>query len=269
MTCGRDGSQPPHCTEKEKACTVNTFALWCTVQAPDIFPSSMGTITVGDQTLAASDFQLLGSGCWYNDNVISFFIEHLRLCLPALREPSPLLIVPPNLLFFLAAGASSLEDIATEMASLSCEKRDLVILPVNSASSPGTVLSVSTPMGAHWSLLVYERSSNTFLMLDSLRPSPNIEATSAIAMRLHQFFRSQKDAGTDARVVVHPNVPSQSNSADCGPFTCSFIEQVVLGSHQLPPLGLLGLELDSRACESFRDRLKLQVDEYRSNSGSS
>lgn len=199
-------------------------------------------------------------------SIMSFFIEHLKLSEPTLQEPSRVLLVPPNLTFFLGAEGVSWEDLEAQMAPLSLEKRDIVILAVNSASACPTAVSYAAPLGSHWSVLLFDRSSSKFVSFDSLQSSPNMRATAVIANRLLRFLQPSTNSHTNPEVVAHPGVPVQNNSADCGPYACAFIEQIVRASIEQPDgMPLSEIPLDFSACEAFRDKLERIVAEYGDN----
>lgn len=63
--------------------------------------------TLGDASISEDDVRLLDEPNWLNDNLISFWCEHLRL--NELKNDRRVLFILPNLAFFLrqCQGASS------------------------------------------------------------------------------------------------------------------------------------------------------------------
>lgn len=57
-------------------------------------------LTLGDATLHTDDLALLVPPAWFNDALISFWTEHLRL--HVLRGVDNVAVIPPNVSFFLA-----------------------------------------------------------------------------------------------------------------------------------------------------------------------
>lgn len=57
-------------------------------------------VTLGDASLTTEDLALLVPPAWLNDNLISFWCEHLRIDI--LDNHTHASILPPNVTFFIA-----------------------------------------------------------------------------------------------------------------------------------------------------------------------
>lgn len=185
---------------------------------PGSFIIKMSVVRCGDQVLYPDDVALIQAPCWWNDNLISFWIEHLRSS--GLSDSIHLL--SPSLVFLISALPSlgGLEDIfsSSELAS-----KSHVIVPINSHFSSNGLQEVNlqeTP-GHHWSVLVGSLPEGKYAHFDSLAKSPNMPAAELIAAKLGGIFVQLENAP-----VIAGNVPIQPNGYDCGPYCCSILAQL-------------------------------------------
>jgi hypothetical protein len=213
---------------------------WLRRRRAGTIPSRM--VTIGDQTLHPEDIALVPAPHWWNDSLIGFSIERLRRSLPP-----PVAVLPPSLTFFLAAEHASPADLCAQLGPHDLLSKALVLLPVNSASASAVVGS-SPVVGDHWSVLAFEKASQTFSHFDSLPHAPNMAAAAAIAKSLSAFVMAAPPPDVD---VVAARTPAQSGSSDCGPFAASVIQQLAAGAAG-GAASVHETALDLAACASMR-----------------
>lgn len=217
-------------------------------------------MTLGDVTLYPSDIMLLHAPRWFNDSLVTFFLEHLRMTRLGGLLSAPILLVPPSITYFLSV-AQSRSDIAAQLEPLCLKSRALVILLVNSASSPTAIAAVpdNAPAGEHWSVLAFDRASSAFFAFDSLEDVPNEPSARSIAKTVIPFLGLERDIHPSFRIA---RTPMQENAYDCGPFACACVENLV-------DLHLNGISfgderhrLNRSYFPKFRRKLKMIIDMY-------
>lgn len=147
-----------------------------------------------------------------NDQLISFWVEHLRI---HIIQPQQLnvVVLPPNISYFLALSQDE-TDLNSMFKDFKLKEKDLIIVTVND-SSVTEFDDISGPVGTHWSLLAYEKRSNTFAYLDSLQAHRNWDNAYNLTSKLRALL------DTPHSQLVQIAVPSQKNMYDCGKFLVS------------------------------------------------
>ena len=122
-------------------------------------------LTYEDIVLRVSDSDILEGPYYLNDQIIAFYFGYLS----SSCDSNDILLVPPSVSFWLAnCKEEALKDII-EPLKLSSKKLVLFTVNDNDDLSGGD-------SGTHWSLLVYDRSSNTFSHHDSMEGVNNSHA---------------------------------------------------------------------------------------------
>lgn len=201
-----------------------------------------GLIRIGDQVLYPDDIELIRAPCWWNDNLVSFWIEDVRRYLP-----EHVCLMAPSLVFLLSMMHEQ-NDVNGFLESLTTASMTLVVVPINNhfSSLSAEAPNITTPQtpGAHWSVLVASLTEAKFVHFDSLRGSPNSVAADHVASKLRGAFESLATAP-----ISTGEVPIQPNGYDCGPYSCSVIRQLcTTGSG-------LRLEINESLCRSARVRM--------------
>lgn len=182
-------------------------------------PEECGVARIGDQVLYPDDIALIRAPCWWNDNLVSFWIENVRRSLP-----DHVCLMAPSLVFLLSMMQDQ-NDANGLLESLTTPSMSLVVVPVNShfSSPSGAAANVTATrvLGSHWSVLVASLAEARFVHFDSISGSPNASAAERIASKLGGGFESLAKAP-----ISTGKTPLQPNSYDCGPYSCSVIEQL-------------------------------------------
>jgi len=156
-------------------------------------------LSYGDSIIRASDLDILNSCQWLTDQIIGFFFE---LCQEELYQGCNFCFVGPEVTQFVKMVSQS--EISIFLEPLSLSKKTAIFLAVNSLSDP------STAGGSHWSLLVYIKSRNNFLHLDSCKGSNRSEAK-ILANNVGKFLSPDLQPA-----VIEVDATQQVNGYDCG-----------------------------------------------------
>ncbi|GMY21198.1 NEDD8-specific protease 1-like [Fagus crenata] len=200
--------------------------------------SDKEVLTYEDIVLRASDLDILEGPCYLNDQIIAFYFGYLS----SSCNNNDILLVPPSVSFWLANCRD--EDLKDLIEPLKLSSKKLIIFTVNDNDD----LS-GGDSGTHWSLIVYDRSKNTFSHHDSMEGVNN-----AHALKLYEAVkgfmgkaaepttlpsssssqgrtRKRKDMSATAKAVavaksgaaadaapsfIECNTPQQTNGYDCG-----------------------------------------------------
>ncbi|KAJ4952399.1 hypothetical protein NE237_029231 [Protea cynaroides] len=139
-----------------------------------------------------------------HDRIIEFYFSYLASCHPS----EDILLVPPSISFWLTncPDPESLKDF-TEPFKLPDKK--LIIFVVSNNDDV-----TMAEGGTHWSLLAYERSTNTFVHHDSMAGSNSLHAKRLWKALLGFIDSSGSDS--DDRYLEYSATPQQRNGYDCG-----------------------------------------------------
>lgn len=207
-------------------------------------------ITVGDQDIFPEDVALARErNSWWSDNLVSFFIEHIRLK----ADCASICFIPPSLTLLI--GCADRSDIALQLEPLQLLSKRLVVFALNSASSMSAAdLALATaPVGSHWSLLVYSSPERSFFHYDSIESSPNEELGRRIALSVRPFVAAPVLEKSKGFFVSLPT-PLQQNSYDCGPFCCGIMQQLSHSSFlEGCEKSVRDVHLDVGKCQAVRD----------------
>uniref|UniRef100_UPI00358F7E75 sentrin-specific protease 8 n=1 Tax=Myxine glutinosa TaxID=7769 RepID=UPI00358F7E75 len=155
-----------------------------------------------DVVLRRSDVKLLTAPCWLNDSVIGFAFEYLQkeefsTCIDSAA------FISPEVTQFIKC--SYTEDLGSFLEPLELPRKKAIFLAVNDHNEP------QTSGGSHWSLLLFNRTENSFHHFDSLGKS-NLSHARRLARQLEPFL----GLGSKTPALIHESAPSQSNAYDCG-----------------------------------------------------
>jgi len=151
--------------------------------------------------LRDSDLKILDGALWLNDNLIGFFFEYLEKIVCKCQSDK---------VAFLCPGVTQLVKSSQEaevgilVDPLNLHSKDYIFLPINDSTSS------QVPGGTHWSLLMFDRSSNVFQHYDSLGGANTMHAQK-VANKLIPCLHC---ATTAAFQVME--CPQQINGYDCG-----------------------------------------------------
>ncbi|CAH9109339.1 unnamed protein product [Cuscuta epithymum] len=120
-----------------------------------------------DVVLRGVDLHALQGPCYLTDQIIAFYFSYLS----SLYDPKEedILLVHPSVSFFLAHSLD--ENLGDFMEPLKLSTKKLVLFPVNDCTDFDGGES-----GAHWSLVVYDRTKNSFSHLDSIAGANHLHA---------------------------------------------------------------------------------------------
>lgn len=102
-----------------------------------------------------------------------------------------------------------------------------LFIPVNDSTTVDILdgkKQLKNDNGSHWSLLVYEKSTNKFYYYDSIK-NYNMKAAKSLAEKCSAFLSNS----TDEKAVIETvdNSPQQQNTYDCTIYTVIITEQVI------------------------------------------
>ena len=198
-------------------------------------------LSYGDIALRQSDVDLLAvdSREWLNDAVISFAFEYLNNQHPSVEclhvSCTNMLAMIPRSSTEMQEGLSvAIRDVLTVGRSEKDQKQklELVVAAVNNSMEP--MLAES---GSHWSLLVYEASSQTFFHFDSL-PGSNERHARDLAKRLGDGALGQKKNWK----FREAKTPMQRNGHACGLYAISIARHLCEQYSSNSTLDRLGME---------------------------
>lgn len=174
-------------------------------------------VTLGDSSLTTGDLSLLVPPNWLNDQLLSFWMEHLRI--NVLQNDPRVAVILPNISYFIAL-TNDEEDLRPIAAAHLLNTKNFILVPVNDATDTD-VENVRGPVGSHWSLLVFHRPENTIFHIDSLRSSSYVRQH----VSHHLVHRLMHMSAAPNAKFMSLKPPAQHNSYDCGAFVCLFAQQ--------------------------------------------
>lgn len=155
-----------------------------------------------DSLIRQSDYQLLLSKEWINDNIIEFWFEYLYN--DRFKEfAQRMLCIGPSMSQLIKL-TSEQQDVEALLQPLEIESKELVLIPINDNS-----LSESVG-GSHWSLLVLYVASRKFEHYDSSVYSNNVYHAKQIASKLNKLLRGNS---LDLLIMT---CNQQEDSYNCG-----------------------------------------------------
>eukprot|EP00455_Lapot_gusevi_P030704 TRINITY_DN3306_c0_g1_i3.p1 TRINITY_DN3306_c0_g1~~TRINITY_DN3306_c0_g1_i3.p1 ORF type:complete len:222 (-),score=31.35 TRINITY_DN3306_c0_g1_i3:46-711(-) len=168
-----------------------------------------------ESTVYSSDLVLLRPPNWVNDSIITFWLQYLQHSTFAQRND--FLFVTPGSVFILVH-ENDPEDLASTINGLEFPGKSLVFLPINNNGSLERV------GGSHWSMLVCDMTTSSFLHFDSAS-SENAYVARRLAKKLAPHM---PDEAKESRGWAYSEIPSpqQKNGYDCGVYAMAFAEKV-------------------------------------------
>ncbi|KAJ1953497.1 hypothetical protein EC988_002959 [Linderina pennispora] len=166
-----------------------------------------------DTVLFKGDPTTLHEGQWLNDNILSFYFEYLMHDI--LKGDDSVLFLKPTISYYLTHQAVSPNLLAVVPSNMDC--KEVIFIPVN-GQQPADLSRPFTRRGiAHWSLLIYIRSTRTYHYFDSLAAT-NYSAASQTQRRIDYLL------GNELTKIVMHSCPQQENGFDCGVFVVLFAD---------------------------------------------
>ncbi|CAG0884292.1 unnamed protein product [Cyprideis torosa] len=117
---------------------------------------------------------------WLNDRIIGFYLAYLlrNHTEPTRSGRATFLTLDPSVAQLVKLSHPEMAQAVTSDLRIPSDY-DLVLVPVNDCTDPEVVLG-----GSHWSLLVWEKQTNTSYHLDSTESNGNLSAAEQVAGRL-------------------------------------------------------------------------------------
>ncbi|XAR60484.1 Ulp1 peptidase [Bertholletia excelsa] len=172
-----------------------------------------------DVVLRRSDLDILSGPYFLNDRIIEFYFSYLSSCYPS----EDILLVPPSIAFWIA-NCPDTESLKDFLEPLNLSYKNLAIFPVNNNTDV-----TDAEGGSHWSLLAFERRTNTFVHHDSFGG-----LNSGHAKRLYRALLGHMgifNTASTCKYVECPSTPQQVNGYDCGLYVAA-IAKAVCGWHE-------------------------------------
>lgn len=155
-----------------------------------------------DAIIRKSDYKLLNTKDWINDQLIEFWLEYITNDLFKEYKEKFLCLSPS--LSHLIKLTSNLEMVKSLLETLDIADKELLLIPINDHKSFETV------GGTHWTLLVFVKCLQTFQHYDSAN-SANINDACLLARKLQKIYYPNIHFNMES-VCCH----SQENAYNCG-----------------------------------------------------
>ena len=153
--------------------------------------------------LRQSDFKLLLTREWINDNLIEFWLEYLYNELFK-NYQDKLLCIGPSMSHLIKL-TNDHQDVQAFLQPLEIDCKELVLIPINDNSYS------ESAGGSHWSLLVLYVASRKFEHYDSSINSNNVYHAKKIASKLNKLLHGNINLDL---VIMTCN--QQEDSYNCG-----------------------------------------------------
>eukprot|EP01128_Nolandella_sp_AFSM9_P013040 TRINITY_DN9920_c0_g1_i1.p1 TRINITY_DN9920_c0_g1~~TRINITY_DN9920_c0_g1_i1.p1 ORF type:complete len:225 (+),score=46.43 TRINITY_DN9920_c0_g1_i1:225-899(+) len=182
--------------------------------------TSPALLTYCNETLYASDLSLLEPGKWLNDKLISFYCEYLENTLSeSATHHQRLVFINPDAVMMIKFLAG--EDLKESLSPLNVAGADVVFFPINDSEDHSAV------GGTHWSLLVWIRARQEFLLLDSHK-GMNERASLAVVQKVVPLLNLP-----NTKVTVNAmETPQQVNGSDCGVYVLALCEYLATHTYE-------------------------------------
>ena len=150
---------------------------------------------------------------------------------------------------------SDASELSVLLGPLDLASRDAIFLPINDSRDADAANS-----GSHWSLLVFERVSQSFTLLDSMPSRETLPIASIAATRLAAMLGVSTGRMRAPRIAV-PDVPRQTNSYDCGVFVISYTHDLAasLKASRNVASAVQGLATTQVQIKALRTELKVRT----------
>ncbi|KAF4392398.1 hypothetical protein G4B88_005357 [Cannabis sativa] len=173
-------------------------------------------LSYNDVVLRRSDLDILSGPDFLNDRIIEFYLSYLSSSL----DSSDVLLVPPSISYWIMS-CSSMSNLKEFVEPLNLSSKRLILFPVNDNEDVSLAEG-----GTHWSLLAFERQTNTFVHHDSNAPGNRLPA-----FRLYNAVRNYiSDSGSEskAKYTECSDCPRQENGYDCGLYVTAIARVICL-----------------------------------------
>lgn len=164
-----------------------------------------------EAVVAYDDVRTLRPGQWLTDSILTFyylFLTNKVVQENTSRSADTFLLINPTLTFWLSMSPDSAQEIFGEMDMSS---KELIFMPVTDSED-----MESAGSGSHWSLVIYNKSQDTFYSYDS-HHNHNKAAARRLAKAMAPLVSQQ------FKFESRPT-PQQTNGADCGCFVLAITE---------------------------------------------
>ena len=177
----------------------------------------MASVLYYEASLYEQDIDVIDSG-WLTSNAVDLFLCYLEKERFSDHAASmdKIAILHPGILLIIALTEDP-EEMRENLDGLDLPAKDLVLLPVNDASS--------SDRGSHWSLLVFDARAKLFTHYDSI-PGGNKRAAQRAYQKMRMLF--------DAPLEESKTSGQQDNGSDCGLFLCMNAENLVSNYLNVP-----------------------------------
>lgn len=157
-----------------------------------------------DALIRQSDYKILCSKEWINDNLLEFWFEYLQKELFKNHEEN-LFCIGPSLSQLIKL-TTNIDEIGGILSSLDLQSKQLILLSINDS------YLFESAGGSHWSLLVFNAKSSKFEHYDSSFNSCNIHHAEKVAWKLNQLFFPTKQSLNIEKMYCN----QQEDSYNCG-----------------------------------------------------
>ena len=161
--------------------------------------------------LRKADLRLLEHPNWLNDTLINFAYEYFEYSTFS-EYQSKVAFIGPDTVQFLKLGAE--DDIAPCIESLGLLTKEVIFFAINDSQR-------DTDSGSHWSVMLFNRDSQTFEHYDSMA-SNNRMAAKSVAWTLSDHI----GVGASEVPFKEMSCPQQANSHDCGMYLICVTEML-------------------------------------------
>ncbi|CAM9886752.1 unnamed protein product [Lampetra planeri] len=201
-----------HCTHRSSlgsewsahTCRYFSVLTWALGAATAMNPV---VLSYNNCLLRRADVALLEPPNWFNDQVMAFAFEYMELEeFVGMPNNQKLCFIGPEVSHFIKFSPD--EEIGVVLGPLDLQQKDFVFLAINDHASP------NTSGGTHWSLLLYDRATDTFRHYDSSQGSCNSTQALHTARRLKLFLG--RDESLNPIFSEKVETPQQENAYDCG-----------------------------------------------------
>lgn len=167
---------------------------------------------LGDVAIQKYDIDTISNPySWVNDAIIHIFGRMIERNTnkSETNQNNKILFVAPCTVQFIRFFQIE-DDVKDCVQKLKIQNFRAVFFPLTNGTS-------FTSRGNHWSLLIFLTSENKFLFCDSIYKNRNASIAELLIRKIELFLNLQAE-------LIEMNLPSQTNSYDCGVFIMAYME---------------------------------------------
>lgn len=166
-------------------------------------------INYHDVQMYETDIEIFTQNAWLNDNAINFYLMYIYQAVCGASKDWAML--DPAVISFFMLQCDEEDEFQAFVSQFTDKK--MVFIPINNTTS-------SESYGTHWSLLVWDVSSQTFHHFDSSQPLNRNAATQTARRLCPRLAVQEKDC------------PQQQNGYDCGMHAILVVEYLAKRAFQ-------------------------------------